>query len=161
MDKKFEHIVERIVREEISQLLEYAYTRSDYIFRVENLFKQIIIHFCLIKHNRYINNEKYIQHWKHELFGWINSLSNMDMKKNNNPKNRLDAIIQALNNIGYLEDINKIKNCLIPKLRKENIDANSEPINYAINECQKTLPYIANIIANNDMITCDNFINDL
>ena len=161
MKKEIEFLIERLVRQEISQLLEYAHPRKEFIYRVENLIKQVIIHLCLIKYNRFLHVEEYVEHWKSELFGWINSLANMDIKKNNSPSNRLDAVMEAMNNMDYLTNINKIKNCIVPKARKENMDINSKAMEYAINECQIALPHIASIIANNDMIGCDNFIKNL
>ncbi|MBR6517593.1 MAG: hypothetical protein IKT40_12250 [Bacilli bacterium] len=160
-DKEIKFLVERLVRQEMSQLIEYAHPRKEFVFRVERLFKQIIIHYCLIIYNRNINNEDYIQHWKTELFGWISALSNMDIKSNNSPKNRYNAVIEALNNIGYINDINKIKNCIALKASEENMNINSEEMNKAMINCQEALYVIANIIANNDMVECNNFISQI
>ena len=161
MKREIKFLVERLVRQEISQLIEYAHPRKDYIFRVEHLMKQIIIHLCLILHNRFIGNEDYISHWKNELFGWINTLSNLDIKNGNTTTKRLNAIHEALNNMEYLTNINKIKSCVVPKAREENMDINSDAMNYAVVECQNKLREIADIIANNNMLTCHNFVENL
>ena len=158
MEEQIKKIVEKVVRNYVGQILEYAHPRKQFIERAEGLFRQIVIHNFLIK---YHIDSPYIAHWKHEMIGWIGNVANMEIKGNNNVKVRYNALITALNNMNFLTDINAIYKCVAWKAEQENVDLNNERIPTILQQCQQDLNIIVEIIANNDFNECKKFINQI
>ena len=96
-ERKINEKVDKMVREQISQILmlEYSIDRKSFINRVYSLSPMIISHWCLIKHNRLIDDENYISHWKNEVGGWMLTLMNSKLKKNNSVEYKLKALTQG------------------------------------------------------------------
>ena len=157
-EERIKQIVENVVRKYVGQILEYAHPRKQFIERAEGLFRQIVIHYFLIK---YHTNSPNIPHWKHELMGWFGNMANMDIKGNNNFKVRHNALITALNNMDFLNDTNAIYKCVAWKAEQENVDLDNENIPTILKQCQRDLNVIAEIIANNDYNECKKFINQI
>ena len=155
---KLEQIIEKVVREYVGQIIEYAHPRKQFIERAEGLFRQIVVHYFLIKYHK---DSPYIPHWKHELMGWIGNMANMDIKGKNNVKVKYNSLITALNNMDFLTDINAIFRCVSWKAEKENVDLDNENIPIIIKQCQQDLHIIVEIIANNDIKECKKFINQI
>lgn len=162
MDKiELKQLVERCVREQIYNLIEYAHPRKVFIERVEYLSKQIIIHYCLIKYYKYIGNFDYINHWKNELVGWISNIANIEIKGNNSKDARYKAIMQAFDNMGYLSNDKQILNAFAWKAKTENVNLSDNIISTIIHDCQNDLIIIADIMAENNPTKCFDFIDKI
>ncbi len=165
MDKNFDlnlhHIAERVIREEISLMLEYAHPRKLFIERVERLFTQITIHYFLIKYHANTEYSININHWKTEIMGWITTLVDIQIKGNDSEANRFNAISNAIENVGYLNDETTILNCVSRKAKKENVDMNNSIIHDIVKLYQHDLITIMRFIANKNLYECDKFISTL
>ena len=160
-EKKLQKLVEKIVREEIQMILEYSLNRKDFIFRIESLLSPLLSHWVLIRYNRLISCEEYIQHWKQELRGWFISLMRLRLKDNNNVKNREKAIQNAYDNLDLITDINALYLTILTKCEKENINTKDKVFEQVMNDCVNELNTIKQIIANANVKECDEYIDTL
>ena len=160
-DLNLKHIAERVIREEIALILEYAHPRKLFIERVEKLFSQITIHYFLIKYHKHTEHSINLHHWKTEIMGWITTLADIQIKGNDIETNRFNAISNAINNVGYLTDKLTILNCVARKAKKENVDMNNPIIEDIVNLYQQDLHAIMKFIANKNLYECDKFIDNI
>ena len=165
MDKHLiNEIVDKVVREKIFEILmlEYAVDKKSYINRVWNLSPILISHWCLIKFHRLSNDgEIYIPHWKRELFGWMESLSLMNLKGKNNAENKYNALYQAFDSMDYTSNLDVIKNAIRKKFQDENVDIQSPLIDEVATAFIVDLENIMHFIACGDINTIRDYVNSL
>lgn len=161
MDRSLQNLIEKLIRQEVGRLVEYAHPRKVFIERVENLFKQIIIHYCLVKYHILINDMQNINHWKCELLGWVENLIEIQIKGCDSIEVRYKAIVNALNNMDYLNDIKQIQRCCFTKMKSEGVNINDPIMIETMKDCQSNLITFAKIIAEKDIIQCNDFIENI
>lgn len=153
-----EEKIKRIVKEQVEAyildnvLLEYAFPRKHFIKQVGNLFPQIIIHWCLIKHNRIIDNKATIQHWKNELLTWFSRIMKLTLKGNDSFETREKAIKEVISLYDYHNNVTAIKYTILPKFYNEGIkiDYDDEILNDVVNQFFNDLGNIVSILSNKD-----------
>ena len=156
---RIKQIVEETMRNYIGQLIEYAHPRKQFIERAEGLFVQIVIHDCLIHYHNIIGDDKCIPHWKTEMLGWIDNLINMQIKSNDDATTRYKALMSALENLGYMDNVEQIQRTCFLKARKEGVDVKSQIFLDAITLTQMDLKYLVQFIAEKDILKVDDFLN--
>ena len=162
-ERKINEKVDKMVREQISQILmlEYSIDRESFINRVYSLSPMIISYWCLIKHNRLIDDENYISHWKNEVGGWMLTLMNSKLKKNNSVEYKLKALTQAWEDLDYTTNPEAVRAAIYSKFNGENINPYSDIVTDVIHSFMSEAPQILSIIANENVKDLHQYINSL
>jgi len=160
----YQYIAEAL---EGTKIFEMAKSLSDYKNMVEDLIKPISSHILLVLKARQENSEEFVIHWKKEIKGFIRSFFDIKLKTKNTYNKRLEHIENVLLKQEEI-DINDewFKAKLWKKLDEEGYDLDDpniykdfEPI---IHDFQDNhLPKIIDIIASQDIIKLNNYINSL
>ena len=164
MDNKIltERITE-IVRQKLQEfiLLEYAVDRNTFIQRVYNLSRQIVIHWCLIQYGRLTHTEDSINHWKKELRGWMSTICEMELKKNNSIDTRLKAITQAWIDLDYTSRPDIIKKVITCKFRDEGINMASEEVKQICLDMINEAQILIHLMADADVDAIYDYVENL
>ena len=164
MDKHLiNEIVDKVVREKVCEILmlEYAIDRKAFINRVWNLSPMLISHWCLIRYNRLTDREEYIDHWKNEVFGWMEAIQLLKLKGKNDVESRQKALSQAFNDIEYTTNPKVVKGAIRRKFHDEQIDINLPIIDEIICGFMSDIPQLINLMANDDVQPMREYINSL
>ena len=164
MDKHLiNEIVDKVVREKVCEILmlEYAIDRKAFINRVWNLSPMLISHWCLIRYNRLTDREEYIDHWKNEVFGWMEYISVMKLKRNNDVESRQKALLQAWDDLDYISNPEAIKAAIYRKFGNEEIDMRTPLIDEVANAFIADSHTIIALISKGDVGEMREYINSL
>ena len=167
MSKKLIHITEErlveIVRESIQNymLLEYAVDRNTFMTRVYHLSRQIVIHWCLIKHGRLTHNDNNIIHWKKELRGWMSAICEMELKKNNSADTRNKAITKVWHDLDYISRLDMIKKVITCKFRDEGFNMLTEEVSQTCEAFSNETQILINLMSNADINEVYDYVENL
>ena len=154
MEKKIEQVIKEQVEKYIwdNVILEYAYPRKDFIKQVENLFPQIIIHWCLIRYNRLIDNTTTIPHWKKELLTWLSRIMKLNLKGGDSCQTREKAIREVISLCDYDSNAISIKFTILPKFYEEGIIVDDNDIvTEVINQFIADINNLISILSSKDL----------
>ena len=164
MNKQLEQKINEIVTKKINEYLlnEYALERSDFMDRIYNLSRQIVIHWCLIRYSRLTNsNQEYIEHWKKELRTWLCHISNIRIKKNNSFEYRRKTIYKCWGDLDYITLPNTIKKVIYCKFTDEHINVNSNEVEQIIMDFMEETHKLIDLMADDDIELIYNYIKEL
>ncbi len=115
----------------ISDLItEMAYSRKDYLNRVDDLFSRIAVNWCLINYCKLYNPNNYnYKHWKTEFSADIKKIQKMKAKQNDSKETRTKYITQSWIENAEYNDPKVIIYIIEDELvNKENIPSSIVPI---------------------------------
>lgn len=160
--------IKQIIKEQVESylldniLLEYAFPRKDFIKQVDNLLPQIIIHWCLIRYNRLIENTNTIQHWKKELLTWFSRIMKLTLKGNDSAETRKKAIKEVISLYDYDNNVTTIKYTILPKFNDEGINIdNNEVVKEVINQFFEELENIISVLSNKNLKELYQYLENL
>lgn len=112
---------------EKTHLYEMAYNRSRYIDEVDNLLKQLIENWCLIRYCTISGEKQELKnHWKQELKAHIDNLAKMSVKVDKTKTTRFALIDQPES-----KNVDWIIQVISMKFDEENIDVNLSDVEEA------------------------------
>ena len=141
---------------------EYAITLGDYKNKIGDRLPIIIIHICLIKYQQLFDgNSNVIEHWKGEIFDFIDYIFNQTPKAANTYNDRLKAVRAKFIELD-LFNASKIEKIITKKFNKEYSKIKTDAFYYT---CQDFVDNIAtnlvNVISSNDYDVLSDFLKDL
>lgn len=105
-----------------TQLFEMAYNRKDFIRSCDNLHKQIVENWCLVKWcNLYDQKNPNLNHWKYELYSHCDNLYRMQIDSDKHK-----AIKQSFIQNNELDDYKSIELMTCKKFEFEGIELDSK-----------------------------------
>ncbi len=111
-------------------ITEMAYSRRDYLNRIDDLFGRIAINWCLINYCKLYNPKNYnYKHWKTEFSADIKKIQKMKAKQNDSKETRTKYINQSwIENAEYNDPEVIIYIIEDELMNKENIPVDIIPI---------------------------------
>lgn len=126
-------------------LFEMALERRYYKDKVDDMFPEIIINWCLIHYCTLIGQTEYKKHWSDELYNHIRQVVTYSIKKNDSEKTRL-KVFQEIWDERDLDDNWRIDLMIDLKFSKENIQTNTDVYNKVIEDFINQKDKLLNIL---------------
>jgi hypothetical protein len=161
-EEKLHSVLKKAITEVLNEnkkllLTEMAFQRTEYKERIDNLFPQILINWCMVRYSTLVGGLGAHFHWADELRGHILTVSRFILKGNDSAKSREKVLKEIWDSNDY--DIPKILNMTIVNkmLEEESIDVSSRAYGQAIMDCIEAKKDIFNVILSRDIPTISEY----